>query len=170
METNTKITNMETRAESLRQKLHDSGCRITPQRLCILRVLLESNTHPSAEEIYAQVRLVSPTTSLATIYKTLDTLRDMGEVLEIQPGDGRQHYDGIRPHFHPHVICTQCGEIRDVEIEGLTGLPSLAQSVSGYEVHAQRVEFYGLCEACQKARELTSSRSLPSNFTERKEQ
>jgi len=142
-------TNTDTRVEYLRGKLHDSGCRITPQRLCILRALVESNTHPSAEEIYAQVRLVSPTTSLATVYKTLDTLRDLGEVLEIQPGDGRQHYDGVRPSFHPHVICTRCGEIRDVEIAGLSGLPRLAQSASGYEILTPRVEFYGLCPACQ---------------------
>ena len=149
-------TDTDTRVEELRLKLHDSGHRITPQRLCILRALLELNTHPSAEEIYEQVLLVSPTTSLATVYKTLDTLRDMGEVLEIQPGDGRQHYDGVRPHFHPHVICTQCGEIRDVEIAGLTGLPGQAQSVSGYEIHAQRVEFYGLCAACQTQKETAS--------------
>jgi Fur family peroxide stress response transcriptional regulator len=141
-------TRIDARVEDLRLKLHTSGHRITPQRLCILRALLESNTHPSAEEIYAQVRLVSPTTSLATVYKTLDTLRDMGEVLEIQPGDGRQHYDGVRPAFHPHVICTRCGAIQDVEIEGLTGLPGRAQAASGYEIHAPRVEFYGLCPAC----------------------
>ena len=142
-------TNTDTRVDCLRRKLHDSGCRITPQRLCILRALVESNTHPSAEEIYAQVRLVSPTTSLATVYKTLDTLRDLGEVLELQPGDGRQHYDGVRPSFHPHVICTQCGEIRDVEIAGLSGLPAQAQSASGYEIQTPRVEFYGLCPVCQ---------------------
>ena len=141
--------NLDARVEDLREKLHNSGHRITPQRLCILRALINSNTHPSAEEIYAQVLTVSPTTSLATVYKTLDTLRDMGEVLEIQPGDGRQHYDGVRPGFHPHVICTRCGEIQDVEIAGLSGLPGQAQSASGYEIHAQRVEFYGLCAACR---------------------
>ena len=145
-------TQIDTRVEYLRQKLHSSGHRITPQRLCILWALVGSNTHPSAEEIYAQVKQISPTTSLATVYKTLDTLREMGEVLEIQPGDGRQHFDGIRPHFHPHVICTQCGEIQDVEVEGLTGLPGLAQTASGYEIHAQRVEFYGLCSQCQAAK------------------
>lgn len=144
-------TQIDARVDDLRQKLHSSGHRITPQRLCILRALVGSNTHPSAEEIYAQVKQISPTTSLATVYKTLDTLREMGEVLEIQPGDGRQHYDGVRPQFHPHVICTSCGEIRDVEVEGLMGLPGRAQSASGYEIHAQRVEFYGLCSNCQKA-------------------
>jgi Fe2+ or Zn2+ uptake regulation protein len=81
METQSRIVEM-------RQKLRDSGHRITPQRLCILEALLAANSHPSAEEIYAQVRLISPTTSLATVYKTLDTLRDIGEVMEMEVGDG----------------------------------------------------------------------------------
>lgn len=151
-------TQIEARVEDLRLKLHDRGHRITPQRLCILRALVNSS-HPSAEEIYAQVRVVSPTTSLATVYKTLDTLRDMGEVQEIQPGDGRQHYDGVRPSFHPHVICTRCGAIEDVEIEGLAGLPGRAQAVSGYAVHAPRVEFYGRCPACQARESETESQA-----------
>ena len=146
---------LEARVEDLRLKLHRRGHRITPQRLSILQALLAANSHPSAEEIYAQVRLVSPTTSLATVYKTLDTLREMGEVLELSPGDGRQHYDGVRPQFHPHLVCTSCGEIRDVDIDGLSGLPELASSVSGYEVHAQRVEFYGLCPQCRAKQKAT---------------
>ncbi len=141
-------TSYHARLDTLREKLHLSGCRVTPQRLCILEALLKLDTHPSADEIYAQVRQVSPATSLATVYKTLDTLRGLGEVLEIQPGDGRQHYDAVRPSFHPHVICTRCGEIRDVEIAGLAGLPALAQSASGYAIDTPRVEFYGLCPAC----------------------
>lgn len=129
---------------------------MTPQRLCILQALVESNSHPSAEEIYAQVHRVSPMTSLATVYKTLETLRDMGEALEMEVGDGRRHYDGVRPCFHPHVVCTQCGRIEDVEIEGLGGLPAQARQASGYHIHAQRVEFYGLCRVCQQQKDKSS--------------
>lgn len=141
----------QTRIDEMRQKLRDSGHRITPQRLCILEALLAANTHPSAEEIYAQVRKISPTTSLATVYKTLDTLRDMGEVMEMEIGDGRFHYDGVHPQFHPHAICTRCGTIADIELPGLSCLPVQAGEASGYEIHAQRVEFYGLCTSCQSA-------------------
>jgi Fur family peroxide stress response transcriptional regulator len=143
------VIQQEARVEELCRKLHSSGHRITPQRLCILQALVESNTHPSAEEIFAVVQKISPTTSLATVYKTLETLRDMGEVQELQPGDGRQHYDGVRSEFHPHVICTRCGEIRDVDLDHLSALPAQAQSASGYEIHTQRVEFYGLCTSCR---------------------
>jgi len=144
---------IQRRITEVRQKLRDSGHRITPQRLCILEALLAANSHPSAEEIFAQVQRVSPTTSLATVYKTLDTLRDMGEVMEMEVGDGRFHYDGVHPQFHPHAICTRCGRITDIEIPGLTGLPEQAGEASGYEIHGQRVEFYGLCRECQNQKE-----------------
>ena len=126
---------------------------MTPQRLCILQALVAANSHPSAEEIYAQVQRVSPMTSLATVYKTLETLRDMGEALELEVGDGRRHYDGVRPRFHPHVVCTHCGLIEDVQLQDLSGLQMEAGRASGYRISAQRVEFYGLCRGCQEAAE-----------------
>ena len=137
------------RVAEMCRKLQESGHRMTPQRLCILQALVESNTHPSAEEIYAQVQRVSPMTSLATVYKTLDTLRDMGEALEMEVGDGRRHYDGVRPRFHPHVVCTGCGRIEDVPLPDLSGLQTEAGQASGYRISAQCVEFYGLCGVCQ---------------------
>ena len=118
-----------------------------------MQALVESNSHPSAEEIYAQVQRVSPMTSLATVYKTLDTLRDMGEALEMEVGDGRRHYDGVRPRSHPHVVCTGCGQIEDVQLQDLSGLQTQAGQASGYQISAQRVEFYGLCRVCQEASE-----------------
>ena len=143
----------ETRIAEMCLKLQGSGHRMTPQRLCILQALVGSNSHPSAEEIYAQVQRVSPMTSLATVYKTLETLRDLGEALEMEVGDGRRHYDGIRPLSHPHVICTRCGRIEDVHLQDLSGLQAQAGQASGYQINAQRVEFYGLCRACQEAQE-----------------
>jgi len=68
----------------------------------------------------------------------------------MEVGDGRRHYDGVRPRFHPHVICTRCGQIEDVEIDDLSGLQGQAGKASGYQINAQRVEFYGLCAACQQ--------------------
>ena len=143
----------EQRVEELRRKLHDSGHRMTPQRMCILQALIGSNTHPSAEEIHADVQRAAPMTSLATVYKTLETLRDMGEALEMEVGDGRRHYDAVRPHFHPHVICTACGRIEDVALDDLSGLPAMAGQASGYRIQSQRVEFYGLCGPCQQKQE-----------------
>ena len=94
--------------------------------------MLEMDTHPTAEDIWESVRLVSPTTALGTIYKTLDTLREMGEVLEINSHDDSHHYDAVRPTAHPHVICTSCGRIEDVDVRGLSALQSQASAASGF--------------------------------------
>lgn len=139
----------EERIHFLRQRLSNSGHRITPQRLCILEALIDMNRHPTAEEIYGQVRKISPTTSLATIYKTLDTLKEMGEVQELNFGEGRNHYDGVDPVPHPHVVCTHCGKIEDVKLPEADVLQIQAIRTSGYRITSQRIEFYGICQACQ---------------------
>jgi Fur family peroxide stress response transcriptional regulator len=137
------------RIQALRHRLSRSGHRITPQRLCILEALINMNRHPTAEEIYGHVRKVSPTTSLATVYKTIDTLKALGEVQELEFGEGHYHYDGVDPTPHPHVICTQCGRIEDVHLPEVSALSAQATQVSGYAIVVQRLDFYGICVACQ---------------------
>ena len=139
----------EQRVQNLRRKLAESGCRITPQRLAVVDALVNGASHPTAEEIYGLVLKVSPTTSLATVYKTLDTLKLLGEVQELELGSGRHHYDALNPNSHPHVVCTVCGRIEDVRLEGTEDLMIRAQRASGFALVAQRLEFFGVCKACQ---------------------
>jgi Fur family transcriptional regulator, peroxide stress response regulator len=137
------------RVAELTERLASSGHRLTPQRLFILEALVADTSHPTAEELFARVRQTCPTTSLATVYKTLETLRQMGEVLELEFSDGSNHYDALRPAAHPHVICEQCGRIEDVEVDGISRLQAHAMQASGYQLQSHRIEFYGLCQSCQ---------------------
>jgi Fur family peroxide stress response transcriptional regulator len=128
-------------------KLKSAGHRITPQRLAVARIVLESSEHPSVEEIYRQVRKDFPTTSLATVYNTLERLKEMGEVLEL-PFSGGSRYDGLNPHPHSHLRCTVCGAIEDLDID----LGSAAEEVAakkGYADVHHRLEFYGVCPRCR---------------------
>ena len=149
------------RIQALRHRLSGSGHRITPQRLCILEALIDMNRHPTAEEIYGHVRRVSPTTSLATVYKTINTLKALGEVQELEFGDGRSHYDGVDPIPHPHVICTQCGRIEDVYLPEVSALSTQATRASGYAIAVQRLDFYGICAACQAGKHSVSAQLMP---------
>jgi Fur family peroxide stress response transcriptional regulator len=128
-------------------KLKSAGHRITPQRLAIARIVLESREHPSVEEIYRQVRRDFPTTSLATVYNTLERLKEMGEVLEL-PFSGGSRYDGLNPHPHPHVRCTVCGAIEDLDIDLGSAAAEVAAKKGYADVH-HRLEFYGVCPRCQ---------------------
>lgn len=110
------------RLDQMIQKLRQRDCRITPQRLAVLKILASSQGHPSVERIYEQVKTDFPTTSLATVYKTVSLIKELGEVLELGFSDGSNRYDGNKPYPHPHMVCTQCKKIIDPDLSSLTDM------------------------------------------------
>jgi len=138
------------RLENLVALLKEKGCRVTPQRLAILRVLTQSRGHPSAEQVHARLARQYPTMSLATVYKTIALLKQAGEILELQFSDLGNRYDGRRPHPHPHVICTRCGSIVDADAPLLDDAAERVARETGYSILAHRLDFFGLCPACLK--------------------
>ena len=144
------------RIQGIVQKLKQAGCRITPQRLAILEVVTESRDHLTAEQIHAQVTARFPTTSLATVYKTVNLLRDEGELIELGfSGSAGTRYDGARPNPHPHLICVRCERILDPEIRLFDELPRELTETYGFRLLNHRIDIYGICPECQ-AREKTS--------------
>ena len=143
------MSDPEARFGELVTRLKGRGHRLTPQRVAVLRILAASEGHPSVEQIYDQIVVQFPTTSLATVYKTVTLLKGVGEVLELGFADGSNRYDGGKPYPHPHLICTQCGEIRDLEAPALSELVQQASKDVGYQITSHRLDFYGLCPRCQ---------------------
>ena len=143
------MSDPEARFGELVTRLKGRGHRLTPQRVAVLRILATSEGHPSVEQIYDQIVVQFPTTSLATVYKTVTLLKGVGEVLELGFADGSNRYDGGKPYPHPHLICTQCGEIRDLEAPALSELVQQASQDVGYQITSHRLDFYGLCPRCQ---------------------
>lgn len=143
------------RYTELLHRLRADGYRLTPQRLAVLKVLAADSGHPTVEQVFDQVRIDYPTTSLATIYKTIDMLKDIGEVLELSVGESHR-YDGRDPRPHPHLICEGCGAVVDIALDGVYGdaaaLLSAARDVEtrhGYAELVPQVEFRGRCPTCQ---------------------
>ena len=139
------------RLKFLMARLKEQGHRLTPQRLAILDVLAKSVGHPTVEQVHQAILPVFPTTSLATVYKTIALLKQEGEVLELQFSDLGNRYDGAKPYPHPHVICTRCGAIVDPEALDLDQITSRMAEETGFVIKSHRLDFYGLCPACQKA-------------------
>lgn len=137
------------RAAQMLAKLKESGCRMTPQRLAVIRILGVSKQHPSVEQIFAEMRPDFPATSLATVYKTVTLLKDLGEVLELGFGAGSNHYDGRMPVSHPHLVCTKCAKIEDAELGSMEQLAHELAAKSGYQITNHRLDFFGLCSRCQ---------------------
>jgi Fur family transcriptional regulator, peroxide stress response regulator len=132
-------------------KLKAGGHRITPQRIAIVRILVESRRHPSVEDIFEKVKANFPTTSLATVYKTISVIKELGEVLELEFSNGHNRYDGNKPYPHPHLMCVQCKRIVDPELSSLAHLTQELTSDSGYRILSHRLDFYGICPECQES-------------------
>lgn len=140
------------RAEEFVDGLRQAGLRLTPQRMAICRVLAHSDAHPTAAQLYAQLRNDFPSLSLATIYSTLNTLSNLGFVYELgNAGDGQKHYD---PDTAPHanLICTRCHQIRDLDDSALGSVSQRVAKHSGYQILGARLVYYGVCPACAKRR------------------
>jgi Fur family peroxide stress response transcriptional regulator len=138
------------RIEDMLSKLKERDFRITPQRLAILRILAASEGHPSVDDIYQEVKAEFPTTSLATVYKTISLLKELNEVLELGFPDGSNRYDGNNPSPHPHAICVKCKKIMDPELMNLDELSEEMSRKTGYKIYHHRLDFFGLCPECQK--------------------
>ena len=145
----------DTRLKELVAKLKERNHRLTPQRLAVLKILAAGEEHPSIERIYEQIRPDFPMTSLATVYKTVTLFKEMDEVLELSFNNGGNRYDGSKPYPHPHLICTQCGAIEDLEVDALRGIPHQVAQDTGYRIVSHRLDFFGICPRCQAGQPYT---------------
>ncbi|MGP1910058.1 MULTISPECIES: peroxide-responsive transcriptional repressor PerR [unclassified Metabacillus] len=129
--------------------LKQTGVRITPQRHAILEYLIQSMTHPTADDIYKSLESKFPNMSVATVYNNLRVFREVGLVKELTYGDASSRFDFVTTE-HYHVICEKCGKIVDFHYPGLDEVEHLASHVTGFKVSHHRMEIYGVCGTCEK--------------------
>jgi Fur family peroxide stress response transcriptional regulator len=141
---------MQARLENLVDKLRQRGHRLTPQRMAVLKILLNDGEHLNVEQIYERVRADFSMTSLATVYKTIAVLKEMGEVLELSLDDNCKHYDGSKPHPHPHLICVRCKSVKDIDVDSLSQVSQEVAQQTGYRIVSHRLDFFGVCPQCQE--------------------
>ena len=140
----------QNRLESMLTKLREHKFRITPQRIAVLKILALSDGHPSVEQIFEQVKRDFPSTSLATVYKTVTLLKELNEVMELGFPEGSNRYDGNRPYSHPHLICTKCRKIIDPDLESLEEVTQELTLETGFQIISHRLDFFGICPDCQE--------------------
>jgi Fur family peroxide stress response transcriptional regulator len=129
--------------------LRNKGFRITPQRVAIINYLLNSQIHPTAEEICKAVQRKYPMMSMATVYKTVDFLKNMGIIQELCFAGEVNRYDA-NISKHVNVVCIRCKRIEDIdEQQSLSLLESRVSDRSRYQIFGGRFELYGYCNNCK---------------------
>jgi len=122
------------------------GFKLTPQRLAILDYLNGNTAHPSADEIYKALQNKFPTMSFATVYNTLETMKQQGNVAELTIDPNKKRFDP-NPRPHHHLICITCKRIVDIPIDYDLHVPD--EKKEGYEIVGNHIEFYGRCKDCR---------------------
>jgi Fe2+ or Zn2+ uptake regulation protein len=140
----------------LRANLEASGCRCTPQRLAVYAFLVRSEHHPTAEDVYRDVRKTLPRISLATVYKALEAFVACGRATKLTAGDGPARYDA-RNDLHYHARCLRSGALHDLAspydpdlIDKMDPELTGRLRLQGFRVTGYRLELVGFFEEAEE--------------------
>ena len=130
--------------------LRQQGYKLTPQRRVVIQAITSNRERLTPTAIYEKVHLDQPNIGLVTIYRTLSILTRLKLICELRAGVNCRSYTISAPGHHHHLICSDCGKV--VDFPGCK-LEEAQQSLSrqtGFRINDHRLEFIGLCQACQK--------------------
>mgnify|MGYP003564328597 CR=1 FL=1 len=137
---------MQQQADKIVQTLKAKRLRVTPQRFAVYANLLGRYDHPTAEDILQDLNQNAPTSSQATVYSSLQALRDVGLIREVLLEEGVCRYDAnVEPHHH--FLCQSCGTINDIPWQQIGGI-DLSNLNSAWRIDGYEVTVRGVCEAC----------------------
>lgn len=122
--------------------------KVTPQRVAIYEAVAATEAHPPPEEVFRLVRDEMPNVSLATVYKTLDFLEEIGLVARVSSEGSNRRYDAnLEPHHH--LVCSECGSITDFLDASLNDL-RLRRRLGGFKPERISVQVTGVCADCAR--------------------
>ena len=124
--------------------LEENSIKITLQRLEILRYLDDHRTHPTADQIYSNLKEKNPSLSKTTVYNSLEIFKSRGIIQTLTISGSELRYD-FKHSIHHHFLCKKCGKIIDIDsscphIEKIRG--------EGYQIDEAHGYFKGICKEC----------------------
>lgn len=133
---------------NLSDSLHRAGLRATPQRLSIFTAALAGNGHSTIEEIYKRARLLDPGINLATIYRNLNLLCELRQLVAADIGGGKWVYEPAAEKPHHHLVCRTCGQVETIRQEEVQNLVDEVSRDHNFTIDMGHMAFFGLCKIC----------------------
>lgn len=139
---------------ALKEDLKKKGYKLTPQRRSIVdTIIVNEGKHLTAEEIYDEVKKSCPEIGLATVYRTILLLEELGIISRLDLNDGCSRYEMVHSneaHRHHHLICNICNSVSEVQDDLLDDLEADIQNDYKFKILDHSVKFYGICRECQE--------------------
>ncbi len=133
--------------------------RNTRQKKYLLELLKSTRSHPTAAWLFERLKPRFPNLSMGTVYRNLKILQQQYLIQKLDFGSTFDRYDA-NLSVHYHFVCDQCGCIEDLPGDVNQNINHIVAHHTDYVIRAHRLEFFGLCQACQK-----QPRKGPQTFT-----
>ncbi len=137
----------EAKRLAFRELCRQIGLKLTHQRLEIFDVLSSMLDHPSAEDVFDEVKKRIPTIAFDTVYRTLSLFEHQGLISKVNYLDGRTRYDSLNER-HCHLICTRCRKIEDFYWPEVDQLQIPRETRRWGRIENRYIELRGLCKDC----------------------
>lgn len=129
----------------------DQSTRHTAQRKLILDALDSADRAFSAQELHERLRAADHAVGLATVYRNLGRMAELGEIDAIPRSSGETAYRACGHGHHHHLICRECGKVVELHDCGLSEWSRRIASEHGFSEVEHQAELTGLCAGCARA-------------------
>jgi Fur family ferric uptake transcriptional regulator len=134
---------------TLIEELRKQGYRLTPQREMIVEAVAHAERHVTAEEVYEQVSDRTSAVNVATVYRTLDLLVELGLVSQADLGDGKVTYASFGHGPHCHLVCRRCGCVIEADYDLIKPFERQLGELYGFTAELHHFAISGLCAECK---------------------
>ncbi len=136
------------RLEPLVAELRRRGGRVTSARRALLAALVDAgHHHPTAPDLAAAVQRAQPDVHLSTIYRSLDSLEELGLVDHVHLGHGRAIYH-LADEPHQHLVCEACGAVVEVPDDVFDEVAATVRRAYGFAIRPHHFAVLGRCASC----------------------
>ena len=146
-------------------QLRENSHKVTPQRVAIIRTVLESSELLTPSALYDKVKQTDAGIGEVTVYRTLNILEELGLVCVFHTEDNTHSYIGCPAEHHDHLICSDCGKVINFTHCNLRLLEERLVTETGFNINDHRLDFYGRCKNCEK---LQNNKTLDQTKVARK--
>ena len=135
--------------DTVTRQLAEKQFKITRQRLAVLNAIAASNARMSAADVYARARRTCHDLGLATVYRTLDILAEIGAIRRLHLDDGCEGFAPATVEHGHHLICRECQATFEFEDCDVGSMLQRLEARTGYKIEQHWLEMMGRCPACQ---------------------
>lgn len=123
--------------------------RNTRTKEAVIQVLQSFAAPVALNELYQFIKMSLPKTAFSTIFRIVQRLEDEGKIIRIDWRERGSRYEWADLPHHHHIVCQDCGTIKDIDDKLLNFSSQKVSNGTGYVIKRHSIELEGLCQPCQ---------------------